>query len=147
MTVRIKNNRLNDYPEQITFPKADSVKRISDNMWEIVCTNVEPEHYTDCVTIMLSDIFGDTGPRILQKNRFTPCNHKLDQSDLFWYTKPQLRLLRNAIYAFNGYLFKSPDLIEFFEKRCAEYGWFGWKEINGETVGYYPFDEHFTGAR
>jgi hypothetical protein len=69
---------------------------------------------------------------------------KLTKQSLFWYTKPQLRLLRNAIYAFNGYPFKSKDLIELFEVKCAEYGWFGFKEIDGDYKGYYPLDKNFS---
>ena len=69
---------------------------------------------------------------------------KLTKQSLFWYTKPQLRLLRNAIYAFNGYPFKSKDLIELFEVKCAEYGWFGFKKIDGDYKGYYPLDKNFS---
>lgn len=103
------------------------MKRVSDNVWEAVYTNIEPETYTDCITIILGNIFGDT-----------------NKQSLFWYTKPQLRLLRNAIYAFNGYPFKSKDLIDLFEADCAEYGWFGFKEIDGDYKGYYPLDNNFS---
>lgn len=144
MTVRIQSNLIYNSPIQLSLPQENLMKRVSDNLWEAVYTNIEPETYTDCITIILGDIFGDTGPRVLHKDRFVPCNVKLTKQSLFWYTKPQLRLLRNAIYAFNGYPFKSKDLIELFEVKCAEYGWFGFKEIDGDYKGYYPLDKNFS---
>ena len=144
MIVRIQNNMMYDSPSFVALPEADKMKKINENTWEGTFTNIEPQNYTDCITLEIGDIFGDTGPRILQKDRFVPCKRKLTQQDLFWYTKPQLRLLRNAIYAFNGYPFKSKDLIELFEVQCAEYGWFGFKEINGDYKGYYPLDKNFS---
>lgn len=39
----------------------------------------------------------------------------LKEEELFNYTKAELRILRNEIYAFHGYTFDSKDLIEYFE--------------------------------
>ena len=36
------------------------------------------------------------------------------KSEFKWYTKEQLRLVRNAIYALHGYNFQSVDLREYF---------------------------------
>ncbi len=145
MTIRIQNNMKLCYPVYVGLPKHDSMKMVDNNTWEIICTNIEPSKYTDCITINLGDIFGDNGPKILQKDRFFGCRRKLTKGDLFWYTKPQLRLIRNAIFAFNGYPFKSQDLIDLFERDYAEWGWFGWKKMeNGDYKGYYPLDENFT---
>ena len=138
MTVRIQNNFLFCCPSWLSLPEAGKMKRINDNIWEGVYTNIEPENYTDCITINLEDIFGDVGPKVMLKDRYFACSSPLKSEDLFWYTKPQLRLLRNAIYAYNGYPFKSPDLIELFEEKSVDWGWYG-------GLGTpYPLDENFS---
>ena len=144
MTIRITNNNLYYRPNWVSLPGENSMQRTSENSWEGVYTNVEPKDYTECITIIMGDIFGDDGPRILQKNRFFGCNAQLQKSHLFWYTKPQLRLVRNAIYAFNGYPFKSPDLIELFEKTLTEYGWVGW---TADDQKIYPLDNNFSESK
>ncbi|MCQ2593178.1 MAG: YARHG domain-containing protein [Treponema sp.] len=145
MTVRIQNNFLLERPYNVVLPKDTPLKRINDNTWEGIYTNIEPKNYTDCITIELEDIFGDIGPRCLRKERYFACTNPITSKALFWYTKPQLRLLRNAIYAFYGYPFKSPDLIELFEKSCADAGWYDTRDWNGsEWTSYYPIDENFT---
>jgi len=56
MTIRIQNYMEFNYPGTITYPKAESVKRINENTWEIVCRNIEPEKYTDCITLELGNV-------------------------------------------------------------------------------------------
>jgi hypothetical protein len=124
MTVRIQNNDIYSYPQEINLPDSTTLIRINDNTWEGIYTNIEPNKYTDSINIEMGNIFGDNGPRILKKDRYFCCIRKISSDNLFWFTKVQLRLIRNAIYAFNGYPFKSPDLIELFEKSYAEWGWF-----------------------
>ena len=114
MTVRIQSNFIYSSPIQLALPEKGSMQRVSDNVWEAVYTNIEPDEYTKCITIVMGNIFGDTGPRVLQKKRFVPCNVKLTKQSLFWYTKPQLRIIRNTIYALHGYNFKSEDLKQLF---------------------------------
>ena len=141
MTVRIQNKHKYNYPNFVSLPNNSKVKIINENTWEGVYTNIEPEKYNDTITITLGDIFGDDGPRIINKERFFGCHAELTPKSLFWYTKPQLKLLRNAIYAFNGYPFKSADLIELFEKGYADWGWYGYDENGYKT---YPLDENFS---
>ena len=141
MTVRIQNKDIDSYPRTISLPSNSNPKKISDDIWELVFTNIEPETYTDCISIEIGDIFGDNGPRILTKDRYFACTKKLSNTDLFWYTKPQLRYIRNAIYAFHGYPFKSADLIQLFEKEKVSREWFGWE--NAEKK-YYPINTNFT---
>ena len=141
MTVRIYNNLTYSYPIEIVTPKKGTVRRIKKNAWEGIYTNIEPEKYTDCITITLGDIFGDNGPRILSKDRFIGCKKKLKKEDLFWYSVPQLRLLRNAIYAFNGYPFKSQDLIDIFEVKAVKWEWYGY--LDGEPHPY-PLNKNFN---
>lgn len=143
MTVRIQNNNLYLTFEDISMPESGSLKRINDNTWEGVYTNIEPSNYTDSITIVLGNLFGDDGPRILEKDRYFACKKRLSEKDLLLYTKSQLRLIRNAIYAFNGYPFKSQDLSELFEVKAKE-GWFGWENHGDDGYPVYPVDINFS---
>ena len=125
------------------MPDGRPLKRIKDDIWEGVYTNIEPDKYTDSITIECGDLFGDNGPRILQKDRFFGCHDELKPADLFFYTKAQLRLIRNAIYAFSGYPFKSQDLKVLFGQK-AKYGWFGWDTLGPDGDPVYPADRNFT---
>ncbi|MCQ2578381.1 MAG: YARHG domain-containing protein [Treponema sp.] len=144
MTIRIKNNLQYRSINGIELPECDSIKIVDENTWEIICTNIEPKKYTDCITVILGDVFGDDGPRIIQKDSFFASRVKLSSKGLLWYTKSQLRLVRNAIYAFHGYPFKSQDLIELFEEEMADYGWYGRDYVDGKWVGKYPLDKNFS---
>lgn len=141
MTFIIQNKNIDSYPRTISLSSNSNTKKTSDDIWEWVFTNIEPETYTDCISIEIGDIFGDNVPRILTKDRYFACTKKLSSNDLFWYTKPQLRYIRNAIYAFHGYPFKSADLIQLFEKEKVSREWFGWE--NAEKK-YYPININFT---
>lgn len=143
MTVRIQNKNMYSRIARLSMPKNTPMKKISDDTWEGVYTNIEPSSYTDSITITLGDVFGEDGPRVMQKDRYFGCNKKLSQTDLFFFTKPQLRLIRNAIYAFNGYPFKSQDLIALFEEK-AKYGWFGFEKNNVYGRSSYPVDSNFS---
>ena len=50
-------------------------------------------------------------------------NSKIDSAEICEMTSADLRLLRNEIFARHGYIFKSPELIDFFTK-------FGWYQPN-----------------
>ena len=143
MTVRIQNNDLYSRIIGLSMPGNTQLQRISDNTWEGIYKNIEPANYTDSISIIFGDLFGDDGPRILQKDRYFGCRAELTSEGLFFYTKPQLRLIRNAIYAFNGYPFKSQDLIELFEER-AKWGWFGWAKLGEDGKPVYPVDKNFS---
>ena len=146
MTVRIQNNNdLYRYPS-VTLPNGTRIQRINKNTWECVRLNIEPKNYTDSITIIIGDIFGDDGPKVLNKDRYFGCNKRISSDELLWYTRPQLRLIRNAIYAFNGYPFKSPDLIELFEENCVQYRWYGWDSEKNDNSEY-PLDEKFSEAK
>lgn len=143
MTVRIQNKDLYSSINFLSMPDKTPLKRIEDDIWEGVYTNIEPAKYTDSITIECGDLFGDDGPRVLRKNSFFGCYMELKSDNLFWYTKPQLRLIRNAIYAFSGYPFKSQDLKTLFEQK-AKYGWFGWDKLGPDGEPVYPVDENFS---
>lgn len=143
MTVRIQNNDLYSRIVNLSMPGNTPLNRINDNTWEGVYKNIEPSNYTDSISIIFGDLFGDDGPRILQKDRYFGCRTKLTSEDLFLFTKPQLRLIRNAIYAFSGYPFKSQDLKELFEER-AKWGWFGWDKLGEDGKPVYPVDKKFS---
>lgn len=105
----------------------NSFSRLADNKWHAHFKNVEPE-YTDCFSIYCSDILYDVGPKAFHKENFMCYYTKVSEKTLYWYTKPQLRILRNTIYALHGYAFKSQDLKELFET-WGKY-WYPNYEIN-----------------
>lgn len=115
ITLILENNLPYDYPASFILPdgKRTEFKRVKDNRWEVRFYNVEPE-YTECITIYATDILHDTGPKAFPLYGYRFCDKKATTESLFWYTKPQLRILRNTIYALHGYDFKSEDLKELF---------------------------------
>lgn len=116
MTLIIENNLPYHRPDEFVLPDENTdFKRISDNKWEAHFYNVEPD-YTDCITILLKDIIDNTGPKKFPLYGYRFQDDMAEQSWLFWYTKPQLRILRNTIYALHGYPFESDDLKELFTK-------------------------------
>lgn len=118
ITFRIVNNLPFRYPNQIykaDVSVADKFYRKSDNTFEAVFYNVEPEKFNETFIIFVGDILDNDGPMRLSKNSFFGCKGIIPQRKLFWYTKEQLRLVRNAIYAFHGYEFKAADLKDYFE--------------------------------
>lgn len=91
----------------------DSLQKTGDNRFEAVFENVESENYEAVFEIMLEDVLNDNGPRVFPA--YFPFNREVvSQSEFKWYTKAQLRLVRNAIYALHGYSFKSKDLKDYF---------------------------------
>ena len=124
ITFRIVNNLPYDYPTQIYMADvsvADKFYRKSDNIFEAVFYNVEPEKFNETFRIFVGDILGNDGPMRLSRNGFFGCREIIPQQKLFWYTKEQLRLVRNAIYAFHGYEFKAADLKDYFESAGQEW--------------------------
>ena len=99
----------------------NSFTRIEDNCFKAIFKNVEPE-YTDQFEITLGDLLGNDGPIRLSKERYDFYYSSATEENLFWYTKAQLRILRNAIYAFHGYKFKSKDLNDYFMEE-GKYWW------------------------
>lgn len=126
ITVRVQNDSLINYPEYFNY----STTRVNDNTWESEFYDVEPEEYNKEFYIYVNNIFHDNGPRYLTRERYFGYTRKLEAWNLENYTKAQLRLIRNAIYAFNGYPFKSSDLINFFSEDVA---WFHGKYVPNPT--------------
>jgi hypothetical protein len=52
----------------------------------------------------------------------------LKEEELLNYTKAELRIIRNEIYAFHGYIFDSQDLVEYFDSQ----NWY--KPISKEVI-------------
>lgn len=57
-------------------------------------------------------------------------NTRLSDSDLYGYSKSELRIMRNAIFARHGYRFKSADLKKYF----AQYSWYTprYSDVSGQ---------------
>ena len=129
ITLILENNLPYDNPNGFRLPKGDATafSRIADNKWEAHFSDIEPD-YTDCITIHTKDILEDTGPKCFPLYGYKFRDVKASEGWLFWYTKPQLRILRNTIYALHGYDFKSADLKQLF----AEWGqyWAPKYEVN-----------------
>jgi hypothetical protein len=92
-----------------------SFQRIADNKYEFITYNVEPENYENVFEISLFDVLDNIGPTKFP-SFFDFDKEVVDPENFKWYTKAQLRLVRNAIYALHGYEFKSNDLKEYFGK-------------------------------
>lgn len=118
ITVVLENNLPYGYISNLKMAKDDissKFKPIADNKWEAHFYNVEPS-YTDCFTFYCTNILDDGGPKAFSLERYKFARSKANNDILLWYTKPQLRLLRNTIYALHGYEFKSDDLKKMFEE-------------------------------
>ena len=117
MTVRLENRMPYQRPDSFTLPEGDAsaFTRKGDNKWEAQFSQIEPK-YTDCISIHTRDILDDTGPKSFPAY-FRFAEQRANQNLLFWYTKPQLRIVRNTIYALHGYDFKSEDLQQLFSNR------------------------------
>jgi hypothetical protein len=74
--------------------------------------NVEPA-YTDTVRIHLGPPLFDRGPRRMPGSYWLD-ERVIPEDDLKLLSTPQLRLLRNLIFAIHGYRFRSPDLQTYF---------------------------------
>lgn len=146
VVIRIQNKTQLRTPQTIYLPNNVKVKKINSNTWQFVAQNVPIENDTESITIILGNIFQDDGPARMTKDRFFACNETITAKDLRWYTNDQLRLLRNAIYAFHGYPFESYDLIELFENKCATNDWW-YTDPSLDEFGVpspYPLNKNFS---
>lgn len=90
----------------------NKISKIDEKTYEVIFTNIEP-NYTDIFYICFDNILSDSGPKYFPA--YFPFIKKITNSDeLKWYTKAQLRIIRNTIYALHGYQFKSEDLKNLF---------------------------------
>ncbi|MCR4901151.1 MAG: YARHG domain-containing protein [Treponema sp.] len=115
--LRIENNMKYQIIQNVIMAKSKYLKqqlvKTSDNSFELLLYNIEPQSYTEYFEIELSDVLSDDGPRVFPA--YFQFNKKVvDTKEFKWYRKDQLRLVRNAIYALHGYKFKSADLDEYF---------------------------------
>lgn len=114
ITFILENNLSYSKPDGFDLPDNSAIfERIADNKWETHFYHIEPE-YTDCITIHTRNILDDTGPKAFPLYGWSFKDAKANEKWLFWYTKPQLRIIRNTIYALHGYNFKSEDLKQLF---------------------------------
>ena len=127
----IENNDINSIFWNVSM-NGKSIKnnliKTKDNRFEIIFENIEPENYNSTFEIELGDVLNDDGPRVFPA--YFKFNKKIvvAKSEFKWYTKEQLRLVRNAIYALHGYDFKTEDLKEYFNS--VGKNWYPPYEIN-----------------
>lgn len=90
----------------------DKISIIDEKTYEVIFTNIEPD-YTDIFYVCFENILFDSGPKRFPA--YFPFIKTITNSDeLKWYTKAQLRIIRNTIFALHGYQFKSEDLRNLF---------------------------------
>lgn len=70
------------------------------------------------------------GPLLSQKMQEKLRSEKISSDELAGYSKADLRILRNAIFASHGYIFKSDDLKEYF----AQFDWYNplYKDVSAQ---------------
>lgn len=115
----IDNNILYSILYNVYMENRESIiktfEKTKDNRYETTLFNIEPEKYEAVFEIELTDVLGDDGPKGFPAY-FNFNKYIVDKDCFIWYSKEQLRLVRNAIYALHGYSFKSKDLQEYFNK-------------------------------
>lgn len=104
-----------------TSSSKDSLKKsswISPNEYNILLENVQPSYSSEISLSIENTLF----PTRIQEfdDLCETFNEKNYVSDLQYYTKDQLRLIRNYFYAKQGYNFKSKDLSQLF----SQYDWY-----------------------
>jgi len=107
-----------------TFFKMDySINRKNNEILEINIKDVICE-IEDTFSISLSKIPAFEYPQFgVSEVRWRLRREIIPHSELFLFSKEQLRILRNSIYAFHGYEFRSLDLQNYFKRQS-------WYRIN-----------------
>ncbi|MBB6481512.1 YARHG domain-containing protein [Spirochaeta isovalerica] len=92
---------------------------ISNGIYEVTLKDYEPE-LEDLINLTLSNTplyeFGIGGYWGYPNDYFSLKDEKVSDKSLRFRDRNQLRIMRNAIFAFRGYTFKSQYLQDFFEK-------------------------------
>lgn len=117
ITLIIENNLSETYLRDFELPnKKYTFEKLADNKWKAYFYDIEPK-YLDCITFKPKYIFFTYKERYYPDEKFLFSEKKITRNDLFWYTKGQLRILRNTIYALHGYEFKNEELKELFNEQ------------------------------
>lgn len=137
MTINIKNNILNSdkwiydiqmpeitYGPELNIPVENYINWDNGYM-QIQLYGIEPGE-NDTFAIWFSDPLWDIGPWVFAPERFAYRKELLDDKSLRLLSSAQLRVLRNAFYAFYGYNFRDENLKLFFSKLSPS--WYG---VNG----------------
>jgi hypothetical protein len=95
---------------------------VDRNTFRIWMFNIEPLALQDSITISFSgsDVphpFDPTDPSTSETEQYYFDKKPISSFYLNVLTKKQLRIVRNVIYAWHGYSFRSPDLQSFFATR------------------------------
>jgi hypothetical protein len=94
-----------------------SLLRKTDNEVEVNVNNIMP--YKDDTFILIFSSFPkfEYPPFAITERRWVLRNMVFSANDLLLLNNEQLRILRNSVYAYHGYGFKSIDLHEYFSKQ------------------------------
>jgi hypothetical protein len=128
ITINIQNNIENrDSKKWIYDIKAQEIDLRKILQWnedaiKIVLTNIEPAA-NDIIEIHLGVSLFDFGPKVFP-NDFYYRESLLKANQLSFFTKSQLRILRNVYYAFYGYNFRDIQLKQFFSEYYDRIPWY-----------------------
>ncbi len=85
-----------------------------NNFLQMELFNIEPNE-NDTIAIWIGRPLWDLGPRVFSPNRFEYRTHMLEDRTLRLLSSQQLKITRNAFYAFYGYNFRDENLKSFFQ--------------------------------
>jgi hypothetical protein len=126
ITINIKNNisRYDAWIYEIQMPKI-GFGNYSSNIpveyhtnWnngflQIQLSKIKPNE-NDTIAIWIGRPLWDMGPMVFRPDRFYYRTHLLENKEIRFLSKSQLRIFRNAFYAFHGYNFRDDTLKSFF---------------------------------
>lgn len=119
LTIRI-DNRSNKWINSFRIGNGIEYeyKYIAEGIYEANLKEHEPDHF-EIIKIVVSDDNKYAIPpnQEFPKQSFRLKYEKISEDKLMFYSRNQLRLLRNAIFANNGYKFTSDSLNMYFENK------------------------------
>jgi hypothetical protein len=130
MVIIIKNNLTREWRNWIYELNMKNIEPSKYTYWEngtikIQLENIDPTDYNDLIEIYIGPPLWDIGPTVFKPERFRYRNSIIPIKAIKYFSKSQLRLLRNLYYAFYGYNFKDEELKSFYKNDMSS----DWYEI------------------
>jgi hypothetical protein len=124
INIKNKNSKYDEWIYDIQMPQigygnyssnipVENYVNWNNGYLQIQINTIEPNE-NDTIAIWIGDPLWNIGPRIFRPERFTYRTQLLSNRELAILSSSQLRILRNAFYAFYGYNFKDEYLKEYF---------------------------------
>ncbi len=117
LTIRIINNA-DLWIDNVKIGRREKIlydyHYIADGIYEISAKNYEPNiDDTFTITFSKAPLYENTG-RGISDRRFLLKDADFTEQNLYFLSRNQLKILRNSIFAYRGYSFKSEYLNDFF---------------------------------